>query len=148
MKGIEAINAIIILVLGVLTLLAILGLFMGVWTPAKGGTSLQAATSVTCQKINPAFCADTSQNRALQARMPVDDFDADGDGKINERKENIPPDSWATCGHTTCPGGDTDDNLEELCYHYYGCRAGLSDETAWLEWRECCVVKVCGCPRT
>jgi len=80
MKGIEAINAIIILVLGVLTLLAVLGLFMGVWTPAGKGTSLQAATQTTCAKINPAFCKDSSR----AARMPVFDFNANNQDGINE----------------------------------------------------------------
>jgi len=141
MKAITAIDSIIILVLGILALVAILGLFMGVWNPAKSGTSLQTATQTTCQKVNPTFCK-TNTDPAIPhanmyaARMPVYDFDVNGNQTTNDHH---PDGVWRTMGG--------DDNLEMLCYNFYGCRIQLTGEFEWSQWSQCCLEKVCGCQR-
>jgi hypothetical protein len=155
MKSIEAINAIIILVLGVLVILAVLGLFMGVWSPAKSGTSLQAVTTVTCLKINPTLC-NNGKYDIKQARIPVNDFDANKNGIINDFH-------WyeGRLITTYC----VDDNLETLCGFWYGCKINpcppdatldtfdptdptkfnINTEELAQEWYNCCVKRVCGC---
>jgi hypothetical protein len=90
--------------------------------------------------------------------MPVYDFDANRNGVLNEHHPEPP---WRT---SYC----IDDNLETLCGFYYGCRIGgcdpgnpnsadcanidpslcnLRNDDDWKEWYECCIVKVCGCPK-
>ena len=146
MKGITAIEAVIILVLGVITLIAILGIFMGTWSPAKAGVSLQAATQASCQQVNPSFCkglypnwpdAGFAHSDMFAARMPVYNFNANKDaaGLLNEH---------VTDGTFKTSAGN--DNLEALCQYYYGCaQAGTTDAT-WTTWTRCCLVNVCGCP--
>lgn len=139
MKGIEAINVIILIILAIVTLLAVVLLFMGTINPAKS-TSLQAATQTTCQKVNPAFCSENLADGPYAARMPVFDFDANHDGTLNEH------DATAGYPYATAPA---DDNLASLCQNYYGCPSDASaegDQTSWVSWRDCCLVKVCGCP--
>jgi hypothetical protein len=139
MKSIEAINAIIILVLGVLVILAVLGLFMGVWSPAKSGTSLQVATKSACSRViamGEAACKDcwTTGN------IVIDGFDANKDGKINPGVKDS--------------AGELMDNLRSLCINYYGagsnsCDGDMSDPPACPNCCEQCVIdclqKVCGC---
>ncbi|MEM3610296.1 MAG: hypothetical protein QW076_05345 [Candidatus Anstonellales archaeon] len=114
-------------VLGVIALLAILGLFMGVWTPAKGGTSLQAATQATCAKINPIYCKEP----CIAARMPVYDFDANKNGILNEHAK----DNSGLVAHNQ-------DNFVQLCYNYYG----VPDNWGIASNVKRCLVDVCGCP--
>lgn len=139
MRGIEAINVIVILVLAVITLLAVMLLFMGVINPAKS-TSLQAATQVACQKVNPSFCKSCNEPVDVQsclyaAMMPVFDFDANHNGTLNEHN---PGGAYATTAG--------DDNLDSLCYNYYGCPNARTTTTSLAQWRDCCLIKVCGCP--
>ena len=141
MKAIELpINVMVIIVIAVIVLLAIVALFFGAWNPIGKSISLVAATKAVCQKINPTFCnanSDSSMPHAngYAARMPVDDFDANKNGTLNDRHPNPP---WAT--------SYKDDNLEMLCDNYYGCGpSSLMTESDWATWDNCCLVKVCGC---
>jgi hypothetical protein len=85
--------------------------------------------------------------------MPVYDFDANKDGKINDFHVDAP---WIT---DYC----IDDNLETLCGVYYGCDLPgktfssvcdhgtdygpfITNVDEEQEWYDCCVRKVCGCP--
>jgi hypothetical protein len=155
MKAIELpINALVIIVIVLVVLLAVISLFFGVWTPTGSLTTLESATQSTCMKVNPMFCKGSYPNfpddffehsNMYAARMPVYNFDADKDGEINEHHSNDDG-PFATCGHTTCTHGGTDDNLEELCYYYHGCNVDLQNDNAWLDWYKCCLKKVCGCP--
>jgi len=142
MKAITAINAIIILVLGVLTLLAILGLFLGVWNPAKGGTSLQAATQSICKTINPVYCHPKSFNDCwIIERLPVMDFDANKNGVVNEHVISVE-------NGITLPTRWKDDNFLNLCYNFYGGPERIDQTDQQKEqFISVCLVKVCGCPR-
>jgi len=152
MKALEAISALILLILGILTILAIVGLTMGQWLPARVGTSLETATKLTCQKVNPALCKtgvdpNIPHLNMNAARMPVFDFDANKNGTVNEHHpESFVGGAWIT--------SYLDDNLESLCHFYYGCRieicagphSSAECDADWSEWTDCCLVKVCGCP--
>jgi hypothetical protein len=144
MKSIEAINAIIILVLGVLVILAVLGLFMGVWSPAKRGTSLQVATQNICRVINPAYCYPKGicDCRNIQ-HLPVYDFDADNLGSVNSHTPETPAAPCTGVWPTTYPGND---NFGELCKNYYGGPPFVGGYEA--EFYDICLIKVCGCPRS
>ena len=133
------INAMIILVLGILILVGILALFTGVWKPAAGGTSLETATQTTCLRAR-AFCDYITYGTKL-ARVPVFDFDANKNGTINDHRA---PTVAAEVGKYVTAAGQ--DNLEMLCVNFYGC-AGHPTTGAWSGGgRKCCAVQVCGCP--
>jgi hypothetical protein len=132
MKAITAIHAVIVIVLGVLTIMAILALFLGSYNPAAQGVSLEAATRSVCQKINPTYCKDPGH----AARTPVDNFDVNGNGILNERATNA--DMCVRCDQ---------DTFEQLCHIYYGGPTPCSvswDEEGFINT---CLVKVCGCPK-
>ncbi len=135
MKGIAAIDALIIVVIGVVAIIAILGLFMGVWTPVGIGTSLEAATQIACKKINPALCKESS----LAARTPVFDFDANKDTNSVLNEHDIDP-------GTGCVEfvGDT---FEQLCHHYYGGPPSWVPPNSMEMFIDRCMVQVCGCPK-
>ena len=162
MKGIELpINILVIIVIVLIVLLAVVSLFFGVYTPSSSSTTLQAATSATCMRVNPTLCnlqsdADIPSSRTYAARTPVYNFDANKNGIINDFHQDG---QWAT---TYC----IDDNLEQLCGFFYGCSIGgctpgetldtfdpfnpsnynLQTEDDWREWNKCCLKRVCGCP--
>jgi len=132
MKGIAAIDALIMIVIGVIAIIAILGLFMGVWTPASGGTSLTTAKNLACQKLTITGCA------VHPADISIEDFDADKDGQLDPcsgQQGNNPACLGANCG----PGGaSTGDNLWSICVCHLGLPQtipGCSD----------CMRVICGC---
>ncbi len=133
MKGIAAIDALIIVVIGVVAIIAILGLFMGVWTPTSGGTSLTTAKNLACQKLTTTGCAVDPRD------IPIEGFDADKDGTLD-------PCSWRgganpACEETICgipAGADTGDTLFSICV----CHLGLPDDPDGC--RDCMRV-ICGC---
>ena len=133
MKGITAINAVIILVIGVITIIAIMGLFMSVWTPAKGGTSLQAATQVTCSRITTMGCPPRPGSLMDYSGIYVDGFDANQDGVIN-------PGNSATTG---CATNEACDNLYILCVRQYGCV--WDNNNYGSNFMNCCQKRICGC---
>jgi len=118
---------------------------------------LATAREDTCAKVNPVLCGidpTDDTNRGTLARIPVDDFDANKNGIINEHR---PDGSYPT---TYC----IDDNLETLCGFYYGCKIdpcpegdktgfdpfdpanyNLVTDEEWIDWYNCCIVNVCGC---
>jgi hypothetical protein len=156
MKGISLpINAIVIIVLILAVLLVVSILFFNVLTSSGKTTNLESATKSVCQKVS-MFCRDIKNN--AQPRIPVDDFDANKDGVINEHTY----DTLENQVTTYC----IDDNLEALCGFYYGCKINpcpsgdktgfdphnqanynLVNEVDWKDWHQCCMVKVCGCPQ-
>jgi len=133
MKGIAAIDALIMIVIGVIAIIAILGLFMGVWTPAGTGTSLEAATRTTCERINTALCKESS----LAARTPVYDFDANKNGVLNEHGIDL---------GTGCIDYNND-TFEQLCWRFYGGPASWAPPGSMERFIDRCMVQVCGCPK-
>lgn len=146
MKGVELpINTIIIVVIALIVLIALVALFFGTYNPTSGSTSLQAATSATCMRVNPTLCsgvsaADAAANAVKAARMPVYDFDANKNGVSNDHTTPCPD------GQMTCGG---EDNLEMLCSKYYGingCCVGGVCCAPTSPFVQDCMKGVCGCP--
>jgi hypothetical protein len=137
MKGLELpINALVIIVIVIIVLLSVAALFFGVYTPSSSETTLQSATTATCMRVNPIYCDYTQDDyKIIAARMPVYDFDANGDGVLNT---HVPDGQWVT---TT-----GNDNLEMLCIKYYNCQHGGLTDTSWAAWYKCCLKGVCSCP--
>lgn len=59
-KALLPINAMIILVMGVLVLVGVLALFSGVWRPAASGTAIETIKSVACNKYLTGRCEATT----------------------------------------------------------------------------------------
>jgi hypothetical protein len=118
------ISAIIIIVLGVIVLIAVLGIFMLVWKPA-GRVGLDAATRAACMEVHTrGLCKDNWLNKVY-----IRYFDANMDGNINPGPAYI-----------------LEDNLGILCMKYYGCPpyyGGTADQKKFII---CCNKEVCGCP--
>jgi hypothetical protein len=156
-KGALSIEIVIILVLGVLVVAAVVGFLLGAFKPAAGGTSLDVAKTLACQKLKSQGCTEANLGRIV-----IDNFDANKDGKFNP---------GTCCGHSgedqcgsptylpTCPAPE--DNLYELCIFYYGCQgheqagdgalgarvsyvSGVTSGVG-LEFAKCCRKQVCGC---
>lgn len=169
-SGMLPINAMIILVMGVLVLVGVLALFLGVWKPAAGGTSLQATTAAACQQLITRGCATT-----YLGSITINDFDASKGGGINPGTVIYACDDYnyfngATNNNVTCLGERGDpplqDNLFNLCRFYYGCSMtwGYGDcDNSWncyksanankqfgtknaADFNTCCRKQVCGCP--
>lgn len=109
LKGISLpVNALVIIVLAVIILIAILALFYGLWPSGVSGVTLGAVKNNACQILLDTGCVET---RLIQ----INNFDADKDGT------NDPGIEW-TWG-TVCPTGPADaesgDNLASLCECYY-----------------------------
>lgn len=115
MRGIEAINVIILIVLAVITLLAVVILFMGVVKTTN--VNLQAATQSACLKLRDLGCLPGYDLSTIS----VENFDADKDGKLNG-------------------AGDT---LSALCQNYYGCV--LDSMGSGSNFQNCCSVRICSC---
>ncbi len=144
MKGMELpINALVIIVIVIVVLLAVIAVFTGTLEPSSSGTTLQSATTATCLRVNPIYCDYTKKDydgddyKFIAARMPVYDFDANGDGILNT---HTPEEQWGS--------HEGEDNLEMLCINYYGCKNGgaYHNDASWAAWYMCCLKKVCGCP--
>lgn len=125
MKGIEfPISTILVIIIVLAVGITILYIFSGSLTPPANSTTLDMATKATCAKIS--FFTD----KMMWARIPVDNFDANKNGNVNDHTPNgVYPTSFG------------DDNLESLCYNFYNCDwAGAN----WDNWRQCCIVRICG----
>jgi len=133
MKALEAINTLIILILGIVTLLAVAALLTGGFSSSRGGISLETATQTTCKKINPAFCREPGKS----ARMPVFDFDANKRNGTNEHSYNLV---------TNCVYCDQD-TFEALCHFYYGGPTPCSAPWPEENFINKCMVELCGCPK-
>ncbi len=123
MKGSELpINTVIFIVVGVIVLLAVVGLLLGAFNPSSQSLNLQAATKATCTKINPSFCSDPSTAQ----KIPVENFDANKNGNVNENP----------------------DNFTAICYYFYSGPVTWDNPTGTVrpEFKNVCLVRVCGCP--
>jgi hypothetical protein len=77
MRGVELpINAIVIVVICLVVLLAIIALFFGVWTPGKSTITLEAAKSSACQMLVSLGCNENMWG------LTISNFDANQNGKI------------------------------------------------------------------
>lgn len=153
MKAMELpISTLIIVVIAIIIFLALIAIFSGTFTPANKGFDLESATRATCQKAS-VYCNYTDFNKYVVARMPVDGFDANKDGKLSHQYDTNDKQLSSYC---------VDDNLETLCGFYYGCRMGgcipggstvpgnpsgpnLVSPLDWQSWWQCCMIRVCGC---
>jgi hypothetical protein len=125
MKGIELpINALIIIILALIVLLAILGLFYGVWPSSTKSVNIETAKNNACQILISMRCLVGPET------IHISDFDADEDGVVGD------PGGW-TQG-TPCPtlatNGAIGDNLASLCACYYN-----------TDNAQDCKTNVCGC---
>jgi hypothetical protein len=154
MKAMELpISTIIIIVIAIIIFLALIAMFSGTFTPANKGFGLESATRATCQKAS-VYCNYTDFNKYVVARMPVDGFDANKDGKLSYQYDINDKQLSSYC---------VDDNLETLCGFYYGCKLkdactpggssanpspipqNLITDANWQAWWQCCMIRVCGC---
>ena len=80
MKGLELpINVMIILVLGMIILIVVVALVYGAYRPSIGSVDLTTAKNNACQMLVSLGCERTSPGYVL-----IPNFDANGDGEINE----------------------------------------------------------------
>jgi len=129
MKGVELpINALIIIVLAIIVLVAIIALFYTGIKPPQNTLSAQAALDRACMKLHSYNC-----QVSWLGDISVDDFDADADGKLDLKNLVGGSDS---CG-TTFPF-DVGDNLPMLCCCYFQICYGTPN------WEEDCK-KLCQC---
>jgi hypothetical protein len=104
LKGVELpINALIIIVLCLIVLIAIIVLFSGTWNSGKGTITQEAARNNACQLMVATRCTANPES------IVVRDFDADKDGVLN-----TPGAGKNNCG--TAQG----DTLYMLCKCWYG----------------------------
>ena len=131
MKAAELpINVIIIVVLCLIVLLAIIALFMGVWTPGSGSMSLEGAKNNACQMLlSTGGCGIIDSTKSIN----INNFDADKDGTLNE----VGVGTDFTCGNKI---KDAKDNLFMLCKCWYSI-TGAND----AEIDSNCKTRVCGC---
>jgi len=109
MKGIELpINVLIIVVIALIILLALIGLFYGVWTPGSSGLNLEGAKNSACQMLVSTGCGDSRS-------ILVNDFDADKDGQFEGLSNNG---DRSKCGSIT-PDPGMGDSLFMLCVCWY-----------------------------
>ena len=108
MKGVELpINALIIIVLAIIVLVAIIAMFYtGIKSP-QNTLSAQAALDRACMKLHNYNCNVETKT------ITIDDFDADMDGTLDP----------LSGGNFQCnpsnPDPNTHDNLRSLCACYY-----------------------------
>ncbi|MFH0929453.1 MAG: hypothetical protein V1818_03800 [Candidatus Aenigmatarchaeota archaeon] len=88
-----SINAVIIIIIAMIVLLAIGSLFTGVWSPQKRGIQVEMAKNNACRMLSLSNC-ETELDK-----IKIKDFDVDNDGVV---------------------GNDDDDTLKLLCSSYYG----------------------------
>jgi len=128
MKGIEfPISTILVIIIVLAVGITILYVFSGALTPPANSTTLDMATKATCAKIS------LFTDKMMWARIPVDNFDANKNGNVNDRT----PDP----GPPTLPTSKGDDNLESLCKNFYNCDWASVN---WDNWRQCCITRICG----
>lgn len=125
MKGVEfPISAILVMIIVLAVGITLLYIFSGTLNPSAKSVTLDIATKATCSKIS------LFTDQMMWARIPVDDFDANGNGNTNDHN---PVGIY--------PTSPNDDNLETLCHNFYYCDfAGLD----WEKWRKCCIIRICG----
>lgn len=123
------INAIIILVLALIVLIAILGFYFGIWNPTSFGTKLEAAKSTACQKlVSVGGCNPSSSMQT--GNIVITDFDADKDGTND-------PGTTVDTGNTACgTASPAQDNLRMLCICNYFISGGASGTN--LECKNIC----------
>jgi hypothetical protein len=110
MKGAELpVNTIIIIVLAILVLVAIITIYSGTYSPARGSMNLDAVKNNACQDLINRGCYVSS------GAIPVINFDANMNGNnIVGGTENYAPSDALVCD------GNGGDNLARLCACYYG----------------------------
>lgn len=107
MKGVELpINVLILVVLGLIILLAILGLFYGVWTGGASGVNLESAKNSACQLLISTGCNDNIET------IYTNNFDADKDGTLDTGF------GLGQCNEVPTIG-PSKDNLRMLCKCWY-----------------------------
>ena len=110
MKGVALpTNALIIIILAVIVLVAVVAMLMGVWNPSGAAINLEATKNAACQKMTAQNCA------AAINTIQITDFDADQDGSLDPGTTN----TNTVCGS----GGNAQDNLAMLCVCHYGITA-------------------------
>ncbi|PVX24652.1 MAG: hypothetical protein CW691_06980 [Candidatus Bathyarchaeum sp.] len=92
MKGLSLpINAVVIILIVLIVLLAVSTMFLGVWEPQKDSFNIEMAKSRGCRLLEMDNCKDPST-------IIINDFDVDGSGVA----------------------GDDGDTLELLCQNFFG----------------------------
>lgn len=128
MKGVELpINVLVIVVIALIILLALIGLFYGVWGPGSSGLNLEGTKNSACQMLVSTGCSDSES-------IHVSDFDADKDGQFDH----------GTQARHDSPCNELDlnsrDNLFMLCKCWYNIGGATNDELD----REC-RTRICHC---
>lgn len=142
MKAISLpVNSLIIIVIALIVLIAIFGIFFGIWNPTKSTVGLDAATRTACQAINPISCRDAYKS----TRIPIYNFDSNKNGNVNDHARS-PTDCSDPPDGIICYGQD---NFEMLCYNYYGgpLSLGAKDSPTWWSFINTCMVGICKCPK-
>ncbi|MHA1686743.1 MAG: hypothetical protein ACTSYD_10105, partial [Candidatus Heimdallarchaeaceae archaeon] len=130
MKGISLpINALVIIVLALIILIAILALFFGVWPFGSQSISLEGAKNNACNMLLSFNCEEQTSN------IVVKNFDADKDGDLD-------PQTGFDWSNPSPTNSNNHDNLAALCYNYYG----IYDPTDPLNSENLCKTEVCNCP--
>ena len=137
MKGIELpISTIIVIILVLVVLIAVLGLFYGVWPSGAQTATLESVKGSACQLLmSSGGCGPDPTGDLNTKHIPINNFDADKNGKTNDPGSNI--DVEPRC-HS--PDPNTNDNLFMLCRCWYN--LGGNDDQINSD----CKTKVCNCP--
>jgi len=126
MKGLELpINTLIIIVIGLVILLALIAILFGGFNIARPQMSLETAKNDACRQLSTMGC---DYGYAL---IPVNNFDANRNGKVNDPTIHFKSSIGDDCGAGALESGD---NLATLCLCFYN-----------MEEDKECKKNVCGC---
>jgi hypothetical protein len=110
LKGVELpVNALIIVIIGIVVLLALVALFFGVYNPGRGSMELDAVKNSACSTFVSMGCVSPKE-------VLTNNFDADKDGVIKPQPNQ--PVGLEDCSVPN--GGGPGDNLYMLCKCWYG----------------------------
>jgi flagellar basal body-associated protein FliL len=121
LKGVSLpINALVVIVLALIILIAILALFFGIWPSGSQSIGLEGAKNNACNMLLSFGCNEDTSN------IVVNNFDADKDGELDPEIGFDWNDPTNVNNH---------DNLAALCYNYFA----ISSDSD-------CKTQVCNCP--
>ncbi len=132
MRGVELpVNAIIIIALAIIALIAIIAFFYPEFFGQSESVSLESAKNAACMEMLNADC------KLLPVEIGTPYFDSDQDGSINDVH---PGGMYVLCGLSGVHGGD---NLYQLFFCWYGISYHHDFDREVREMK-----KLCGCPAT
>jgi len=134
MKGIELpISTIVVMILVLIVLIAIVGLFYGVWPSGSQAATLESAKSNACQMLTSMNGCKSTDDGVTKA-IVINNFDANQDGVNNP---GITAGSALPCKDNIAHSSQ--DNLFMLCKCWYN--IGGADK----DINDNCKKQVCGC---